>query len=528
MERTKPVLRKVLDSSTIREIFTGAAHLLNEADATLFFDGIARNAKLLFDFPTETPESLEFVLLRPSTIANPKTVWMELELFERCYRARCGFLDSFDDRIFLTFPDYIEEIFPRTARRVCASGAHLKVNDNNYEIGNLSELGALVLGELNIEDSFTSILNIGHHKIPLSFKIVERLDTQTRIEFSHDSNTQAMIAEALLTYKYPSLTLRSPERYEDLWKLYESTGYLRLRKDPLYFEEQKDLLFSAWRDIDSAKPRTADVTVISLSQGEAIASIGNSAFGSHGLYGHSIAFTVDPSHLTSSRECYLWLHDHTMANLRDDGLCLASMNSTTKFHDRFYYRFQHHFSEQIQCPYFWIYAFRPSKKAYHSNATLPPVRICDVSGIVAATENNSNDQRAILQILNSLWDSSVDTYYGLSPSSGLIAHADHKAGISMSGFHEAYWLFPPKDVSESEISETISILMENNWKSGHAFVVHVVPYDSNSPQNPFPLTNLSPTYLQLNRLFICRKDLVPSYYGHSLRVFNEMAKKYKS
>ncbi len=279
-----------------------------------------------------------FVGIESSIKLQPQQlVLLEIELFETVFFVVSVHEEGFEDGLILSLSAHFYQQKNRIGRRIPIHP--IKIGE--FSILEVSDFGMRVSAPLSIAQNDKEItLKLSDH--PLRFGVVYRTlhsDSDQCLGLQlldHSQDARKTWQAFLLAHQYPNLTYRTPEKHEDLFRLYEATGYTD-QEMALIIAKAKDQIISEWKNVDSIGPALGAM-VIGYEGGKPVATIGVSNAAGSVWMAQAAAVFNQPEFMGFTRAMYSWRTRYILQQI-DGKVHLAFFLKNKPFLNRFFRKF---------------------------------------------------------------------------------------------------------------------------------------------------------------------------------------------
>jgi hypothetical protein len=489
---TEQKIEKLLDDIfTFPELATFHLHTPNSEGRrvhTLFFaDEPIKNVSSIYFSHSSLTEKNE----------NVPTI-LQIELFELTFFI-IGICKSISSKyVNFEITKYIYQSSRRSAKR---SIVDLEVGGTHFI--EVSDFGAKILLE-NCKYSVGETIDI---QIP-KFESISGQIVYVSKEHSGKHELGLVITDSPSTTKnwflfltsiyFKNVTIRTPDDYEDLWALYNQSGYFSSYPAGKWLVESKNDVFNEWKTIDDEGP-SAGVTIICKSaDNKVVGSIGVAKVAKGCWVAQAAAVLKEPGTLDATRTIYAWRTRAIM--MRQDGSHhLAFFSSDKPWLDRFFRNFYNANIKDHQKEIIWEEYEVFSAKSVDSR------NISQSSHLDREKTVSSN-----FEFLNLLESNGTTT--SLIRENELLQMRPH---IHMCQYFSSVW------TSNEDILEIINLTSEQ-YKYQSFFKIHL--RTSKDDLKKIDVDYLVPEGKQV--AWSCKRQLLPDFNYNSLKQLEIMIRKY--
>ena len=284
-------------------------------------------------------------------LAQEQLVLLEVELFETVYFVIAINEESDDEGIVLSLTAHFYQQRNRIGRRIPIEPIEI----DGLKILEVSDFGMRVSSQAaSVAETGELAITINGYQLSFGITYTKKVspeETQMGLFIQdHAPDARKAWQDFLLKHQYPLLSYRTQDRHEDLFNLYDTTGYTD-QEMKLIFDAAKKEICNEWNDVDTVGPFLGG-TVMGYQDNLPVASIGVSR-ASGGLWMAQAAAVINkPEFLKYTRSMYSWRTRFILQQI-DGSFHLAFFLKNKPFLNRFFRKFYLIKSKSEQCPIIW-------------------------------------------------------------------------------------------------------------------------------------------------------------------------------
>jgi hypothetical protein len=333
---------------------------------------LGQPCEMSFDKDDREPEELQLIFReKPSSFEEFQTVYIRFEVFRVCYEIVVQVLavaPTFaSDKWFVitTVPSEIAVFKARRLPRVFlddlmppeTSACYWENSSGDQCEANILEIGLssiTVAAKVDTKASGAGSLVIQGQRFDAN---IVRIDDAGRAVLSLKFTCGKELGRYFEIYRrfaFPSLLPRSQDNIDQGVQLYEGAGYLSKFGDQATIEAHKSEMAEVWRQTISGTHITTADYFATNNEGRLVGSSSCvSAFqsGDRPVWAfHQLCTLTDPSHLSATRDLYLWRSEY-LASRPEDLVGIALFDSKSRWLERIYVKFVQHTQDKVfLCP----------------------------------------------------------------------------------------------------------------------------------------------------------------------------------